>query len=291
MRAIDYSLFDYGVPDFAARLHKEAAPVMACARPYGLFHKERPARAVLLLHGFTGYPAELARPGIDLYEAGLDVLAIRYPGHGTSARDFLRTDDRMWLAAAEDAAAWLEGLYEEVVLVGHSMGGLIALILAARRHVARAALLAPAVSIRNHPWRACLARPFVRSIDAGWKQDLRYKPYYPGSPADDLPMAEQYWKRLYPKGVASLLRMARTARRAMGTLDSDLLVLFGDGDLSVDAGRSVRAIARGNQGRTVAVTLEGGSHLLPYDWAPGVQDEAARLVAEHLAGAGREGRV
>ena len=47
--------------------------------------------AVLLVHGYTGYPGELRSVADALYEAGHSVYAPRLPGHGTTRADFLQT--------------------------------------------------------------------------------------------------------------------------------------------------------------------------------------------------------
>lgn len=282
MKSIDYSLFDYDVADYGSKYHVEYAPVKSCAHPFGLFHETKADNAVLLLHGFTGYPGELIRPGVDLYEAGFDVLAIRYPGHGTSGDDFLETNDSMWVAAAEDAYNDLCKSYSEVYLVGHSMGGANAVLLAERHSIARIALIAPALVMKNRPWRAYVLRPFASRVKAAWKQDLRYKPYYKNSPCDDIPMAQQYWMYLYPKEICCLLHLAKQARNGISKLNSDALVLFGDNDLSVNQTRSAEIIGRGNCGRTESVVIPGGSHLLPYDCDEQAQDKTISEIVRHF---------
>lgn len=273
MKSIDYSLFDYDVKDYAARYHVEYAPVMSCAHPFGLFHAQRPEKAVLLLHGFTGYPGELIRPAVDFYEAGLDCLAIRYPGHGTSADDFLETNDAMWLATAEDAYKDLRAKYKEVYVAGHSMGGAIAVILSGRLQIPRVDLIAPALVLRNAPWRACLVRPFLSSFKTGWSRDPEYRMYYKNAPCDDEAMGEQYWKLYYPKQICHLCHIASLARKSVSSLDSKILVVMGDKDAAVDQ-RSAALICNANHGQPRSVIIKNGTHLLPYDKDEKAQDEA-----------------
>lgn len=283
MRDIDYSIFDYDVADYGSRYHVEYAPVKSCAHPFGLFHQPKSTKAVLLLHGFSGYPGELIRPGVDLYEAGFDIVAIRYPGHGTSASDFLETNDSMWLSTAEDAYRDLSSRYETVYVAGHSMGGAIAVILGEKYRIPKLALIAPALFMKNHPWRAYLARPFVSRIKTGWKQDLRFRPYYKNSPCDDIPMAKEYWMYLYPREVCFLLHLASMAKKGISKLDSDILVLFGDDDKSVIRSRSAQLIGNSNRGRTESLELSQGSHLLPYDCDQAVQDQTIEEIVRHFS--------
>jgi len=60
--------------------------VRRCARP--IEHLEGNRRVVLSIHGYTGYPGELAFIGRELAAAGWDVRIPRLTGHGTSGSDF-----------------------------------------------------------------------------------------------------------------------------------------------------------------------------------------------------------
>jgi alpha-beta hydrolase superfamily lysophospholipase len=83
--------------------------------------------AVLLLHGFTGQPWELSDVGKLLAGSGFAVYAPRYPGHGTRRVDFLATRAEDWARRAIDAYLELRADYRTVHVLGHSMGGLIAI--------------------------------------------------------------------------------------------------------------------------------------------------------------------
>lgn len=98
-------------------------------------------RGVLLLHGFTGAPAELRLLGDFLHKQGFTVLAVRLPGHGTDVSDMEPTGWRHWYGAALDGFLLLSSLCGEINVVGLSMGGLLALKLAAEHPVARVAAL------------------------------------------------------------------------------------------------------------------------------------------------------
>ena len=96
------------------------------------FRSAQPDRfGCVLIHGWAGSPAEMRPVGDCLAAQGIDVLGVRLPGHGTSHWDFGRYGHQDWLQAVEQA---LEEYFQEkdrVVLCGFSMGGLIALRLAA----------------------------------------------------------------------------------------------------------------------------------------------------------------
>jgi carboxylesterase len=86
----------------------------------------------LLIHGFTGAPSELRRLGEHLQAADISALGIRLPGHGTTVRDLQRHGRRAWLAAARGGLDELLRSCRSVVICGMSMGGTIALNIAAK---------------------------------------------------------------------------------------------------------------------------------------------------------------
>ncbi len=106
-------------------------------------------RACLLLHGWLGTPADFAELPAALDRAGWDVHAPRHPGHGTrpSALEGLRAEEL--IGAARTHYDDLRARYDEVALVGFSMGGTVAMILASERPPARLVLIAPFVEVRR----------------------------------------------------------------------------------------------------------------------------------------------
>jgi carboxylesterase len=91
----------------------------------------------LLIHGFTGSPSETRSVAEALHAVGIGSLAPRLPGHGTSPQDLNYYSRRSWLAAAENALKELLDQHDQVVMCGVSLGGTIALNLAARLRPAR----------------------------------------------------------------------------------------------------------------------------------------------------------
>ncbi len=105
------------------------------------------AKGVLLVHGFTGLPAELLLMGKYLQEQGFTVMGIRLAGHGTTAEDMSHMTDEDWMDSVRDGYALLSGCTESVSVIGHSMGGLFALLLAAEERIDRVVSLAAPIVI------------------------------------------------------------------------------------------------------------------------------------------------
>lgn len=103
---------------------------------------------VLLCHGFTGCPQSL-RPWADhLARQGLTVSLPLLPGHGTRWQDMQRTGWEDWYATVDRELHDLGTRCERVFVAGLSMGGTLALRLAARHGsaVSGVALVNPALT-------------------------------------------------------------------------------------------------------------------------------------------------
>ena len=100
-------------------------------------------KGVLLIHGFTGSPAELLPLGEFLNNAGFTVLAVRLAGHGTSERDLMHTTCDDWFNSVLDGYALLKNICDEIFVAGHSMGTLLSLKLATIKNFEKLVTISP----------------------------------------------------------------------------------------------------------------------------------------------------
>ncbi len=248
--------------------------IRKCAQPIELVGKPRSKKAVVALHGYTGYPGELALPAKELHKAGYDLFVPRYPGHGTSGKDFLSTRGADWIGEGERAVKEALENYAEVSLIGHSMGGAIAVILAERFSVERLVLYAPALMLPVIPrFLLQVMAPFVRRKKVKWSQDERYQFFDERDEGDDAYLGSQYWSYLYPRQVLELVKIMEASQEALKRVTSDILVITGGLDEAVpqDVGPLV---VRQGAGKNQWLHLPQATHLIPYDY-----DEKSRLEA------------
>ena len=104
-------------------------------------------KGVLLIHGFTGLPAELLLMGQYLHKLGFTVLGVRLAGHGTTVEDMSHMTWEDWMDSVRDGYAVLSGFCESIDVIGHSMGGLFSLLLSTEEKVRKVVTLAAPIQI------------------------------------------------------------------------------------------------------------------------------------------------
>ena len=104
---------------------------------------------VLLLHGFGDTPQTLHLLAENLHAAGFGVRGPLLPGHGRSVQSFIDSRRAEWLQFARAELTAFRQQYARVSVVGLSMGGAIAAVLAAENDwLAALVLIAPYVGMR-----------------------------------------------------------------------------------------------------------------------------------------------
>lgn len=88
--------------------------------------------AVVFIHGFMGRAKQFDSIKQRLSDSGADLYSPVLPGHETSLEEFLKTNGDTWQKGISDTVDSLKHKYDRIILVGHSMGGLIAMREAAR---------------------------------------------------------------------------------------------------------------------------------------------------------------
>ncbi|MGB4586274.1 MAG: alpha/beta fold hydrolase [Rectinemataceae bacterium] len=264
----------------SALLKPEAVEAWRIPLPGALPIRMDPAgarEAVLLLHGFMGYPGELEPLANGLAGAGYAVSVPRLPGHGTGRRDFLLTGAEDWARRAYDAYLELRAEYEIVHVGGHSMGGLLASSIAVSFGLPRLILLAPVfeLSIR-YIWLTPLIAPF-KAVIAGKRMPSAFDSANPVRNA----LYAEYWADVMVGQAAELMRLRRLCRNNVRYCRSRILVIAGENDSSVPVGvidylRRAAPLAASFDSRVIA----GAPHVFPFDEHAA---ETVSLVLEWMA--------
>ncbi|RLL83309.1 esterase [Petrotoga sp. HKA.pet.4.5] len=213
--------------------------------------------AVLILHGYTGSPHDMYYIGRQIHKSGFSIYIPRLPGHGTNSNDFLNSNWRDWLRKSIDSYINLKTYHEKVYILGLSMGGVIATLLASKFHPEKIVLAAPALKAKD--WRINLT-PFFGLIV---KKIKRKNP----QTFDDEKLAylaSQYWNYDWPSKAADLYKLQKMALKNLSKVTSNTYVILSKKDEAVPF--SVKEIIENNiKGKTEFLILEESGHVVVND--------------------------
>lgn len=182
--------------------------------------------ACLLIHGFSGSPPEMRWLGAYLAERGVRVEGVRLAGHGTDPEHLTYLTWRDWLASAADGLERLSHGGRKVVVVGFSMGGLLASHLCALHPDKVAGLVTMSSPIYFRDRRIHLI-PVVRHV-VRWH---RVKSLDTAANTDPLAHTRYHSYRRYPLvAVDQLLDLMRVTRKVLPTVTTPALIMQGTHD-------------------------------------------------------------
>jgi carboxylesterase len=145
---------------------------MTGAEPYFL---KGDSTGCLVLHGLAASPAETRWLGNYLAAQGHTVHGVRTAGHGTEYRTLARMTWRDWYASVIDGYHLLRPNCEKVIVVGHSSGGALGLMLASDERFqidALAVLAAPVQFLSRAVARTRWLKYIIPFVDLSDKSTL-----------------------------------------------------------------------------------------------------------------------
>ncbi|MCF3104244.1 alpha/beta fold hydrolase [Streptomyces roseoverticillatus] len=244
-------------------------PLLPGAEP---FRHEGGEVGVLVCHGFTGSPQSV-RPWADhLAERGLSVSLPLLPGHGTRWQDMQLTGWQDWYAEVDHALRELRERCSQVFVCGLSMGGALALRLAARHGdaVSGIVLVNPGNKVHGVAAKALpVVRHFVRSTK-GIASDIAK----PGS-------EETGYDRVPLHAAHSLRRFFQLVDAELPQVTQPLLLMHSPEDHVVPPADSARILARVSSRDVTERLLEHSYHVATLD------NDAERIFADTYAFIGR----
>jgi len=112
--------------------HGSQTAALASTEPFrAVGHGKNGRIGLALIHGFTGNPASLRPLAEGLAARGFTIDLPRLPGHGTHVRDMMRTRYADYRAEVLATVDRLAPATDHVIVIGLSMGGTLALDVAA----------------------------------------------------------------------------------------------------------------------------------------------------------------
>jgi carboxylesterase len=197
----------------------------------------------LMLHGFMGSPISSRPLAQHLSEQGITVHCPLLPGHGERPDKMAGISRHAWLAEVEEAYSYLHSHCDEIFLMGHSMGTVLAAHLARQHPAARGVImLAPLHKVPHrvihllrvlryvmpwfYPWRVNRLRRLTRE---------RVLDLYPDLDLEDPEVQE--WlpaaTRVPTDAIDEMRKMAAYGRKLWPLLELPALIVQGERDIAV----------------------------------------------------------
>jgi carboxylesterase len=232
-------------------------------------------RGVLILHGFNDTPQSVAELAHALHRRGWSVSAPLLPSHG-------RRDDALeregsaerWVAFARNEWQAFRARTPRAALCGQSMGGAIAVVLAAEAPPPALVLLAPYLTMSR----------VIQSASMLWPLWQVAVPLLISDPQrgfrDRSARAASLGRGFFtPRVVAQLRRVVVRARRALPHVTSPTLVIHARGDYRIPSKRAQDAFAQLGAADKALVWRDDSGHVLAADAG---RHDVARIAAEWL---------
>ena len=212
--------------------------------------------AVLLIHGFMGTPAEMRPLGAAVADAGITARGVLLPGMGADIDRLGNIGRDDWVQAAREAFDNLSSRFEQVSVIGYSLGGAVALHLASTRPVHRLVLIAPLWKLLGgHPGVLLLpvAKRVVRQFRPFAKADFHdpgVRQFFEGSMSTvdlDDPVVQRELRQESTLPTATLDELRRTAAACddlAARVTAPTLVLQGTDDTAVHAKNTRRLLGQ-----------------------------------------------
>lgn len=240
------------------------------------------ARGSLLVHGFTGCPWEMRFLADRLHEAGITANVVRLAGHATTPADMEGTAWADWYASALGGLDALADVSDDVVVVGQSMGALLALKLAAEHpeRVRALVLLAPALrtAMAWLPW----VTPLIPFVVTAFGDRFRFVSKEGGSDvADDAARAAIPSYTCTPlRSVVELVALQAHVRSLLGRVRQPVLVVHSTRDHTCPID-NVALLQKELPGPVRTLILRDSFHVVSVDRD---REQVAAEVAAFIAG-------
>lgn len=237
----------------------------------------------LVTHGFMATPAEVGWAGQHLAQQGYTVYVPRLTGHGIDPQHMRRMRWEDWYAQVLDGYHILRQQCDTLVVVGHSMGGLLSLLLAASHPVDVLVVAASPLSLNQRS----LAVRFARWLD--YVVPFTEHPSEPELNAQIVSeqeirgehiLSRVHYARWSSRAIHEFSRLETTVQQHLGNVTAPLLLLYAAQDQLALLDDAQFIAEQVSSRRVHQYTLHKGGHIIFQDAG---RDEAFSVIADFVA--------
>ncbi|TYB32176.1 MAG: alpha/beta fold hydrolase [Candidatus Mcinerneyibacterium aminivorans] len=243
---------------------------------------------ILMVHGFSGYPGNLEYLAEKLNEAlSYDILVPQLPGHTDKLEDLKQSNHKRWIEKIDSIVEKKKDNYENIYMIGFSMGTLIATIVANRyKEVEKMILIAP-------PFAFPLKKEILLFLAPGLKLFKKY--HYKEVEGNKLNknLYDEEMRKKYPvkfekeplESVIEFNKLRKEGRKSYKNNKTPFLVIQSTGD-RVAAYNENQEFLRKNIGSTFGrfVSVDDSGHMIPLDYdRDKVVAETIKFIEEDLS--------
>jgi carboxylesterase len=238
----------------------DAAPILRGAQTIDL--QEEGSPGVLLLHGFGDTPQTLALLARRLHKSGYSLYAPLLPGHGRDMAAFDKSRASDWIDAARSAFVEMRARHDSVSVVGLSMGGALAVLIAAEvGDIPALVLIAPYVGMPRL-LRAAAATHLLWGRFAGEINGRN-----PRSILDPIEREKNLaYGAITGRALHELSRVVRLARRALPNVKAPTLIIQSREDPRIAPDVAKFALESLGTREKKLVWTEGAGHIITVDF-------------------------
>lgn len=211
----------------------------------------------LLIHGITATPQTLRLMGDSLSRSGIRVSAPLLDGHGRHWRDLERSTWRAWYRSVETAYGLLRRRCRRVYAAGLSLGGSLALHLAAH-HPELDGVIAMNPVLYLDDWRL----PFLPIL----RRVRRCLPAIAGDLQDPDAVSDLSYDRTPLASIHQLVRFMRHLEDDLPDVRCPALIMSSARDHIVPPGNGPHVLARISSRQKRLVVFRRSAHVLTLDW-------------------------
>lgn len=224
--------------------------------------QEEGSPGVLLLHGFGDTPQTLALLARRLHKSGFSVYAPLLPGHGRDMTAFTQSRANEWVDAAKQAFGEMRSRHNRVSIVGLSMGGALAVLVAAEREgIPAMVLIAPYVGmprlLRLAAWTHWIWGRFAGEMNSRDPRSIR----------DSVEREKNLaYGKVTARALFELARVVRFARRAIRGVKAPTLIIQSREDPRCAPEVAEFALSALGAKEKKLLWTEGAGHIITVDY-------------------------